>query len=178
MESCWICVKVGYWNLILHVIVVCSVLSVNTGTEPKVPIPNFLGTEFLQEPIGTDLLRNRICMGTEEPNRSVPVRYYRIPRVTFLPARRRAQSAGEACIHGSSIRSPLVREVPRGALRLPSFFFLSFTPARPHMAQLLPGHAPSFTFSIEQLLVAVMFDTPSSARSSSALISVDGTTHV
>ena len=80
MESCWICVKVGYWNLILHVIVVCSVLSVNTGTEPKVPIPNFLGTEFLQEPIGTDLLRNRICMGTEEPNRSV--RYYRMPRVS------------------------------------------------------------------------------------------------
>ena len=79
MESCWICVKVGYWNLILHVIVVCSVLSVNTGTEPKVPIPNFLGTEFLQEPIGTDLLRNRICMGTEEPNRSG--RYYRMPRV-------------------------------------------------------------------------------------------------
>ena len=64
----------------MHVIVVCSVLSVNTGTESKVPIPNFLGTEFLQEPIGTDLLRNRICMGTEELNRSV--RYYRMPKVS------------------------------------------------------------------------------------------------
>jgi hypothetical protein len=51
--------------------VACSVISVNTGTEPNLPIPNLIGTEFSQEPIGTIFLRNRICLGTEEPNRSV-----------------------------------------------------------------------------------------------------------
>jgi len=55
-------------NLILHA---GSVLSVNTGTEPKEPIPNYVGTEFFVEPIGTDFLWNRIYRGTEEPNRSV-----------------------------------------------------------------------------------------------------------
>jgi hypothetical protein len=55
----------------LHADVLCSVISVFTGTEPKEPIPNFFGTEFFWEPIGTEFLRNRIGMGTEEPNRSV-----------------------------------------------------------------------------------------------------------
>jgi hypothetical protein len=45
-------------NLMLHGDVLCSVISVNTGTEPKVPIPNFLGTDIFQELIGTDFLRN------------------------------------------------------------------------------------------------------------------------
>jgi hypothetical protein len=53
------------------IVVSCSVISVSTGTEPKVLIPNLLGTEFFQEPIGTNFTRNRICIGTEEPNRSV-----------------------------------------------------------------------------------------------------------
>jgi hypothetical protein len=53
------------------IVVSCSVISVSTGTEPKVPIPNLLGTEFFQEPIGTNFTRNRICIGTEEPNRWV-----------------------------------------------------------------------------------------------------------
>jgi hypothetical protein len=33
-------------NLILRAAVICSIISINTGTEPKVPIPNFLGTEL------------------------------------------------------------------------------------------------------------------------------------
>jgi hypothetical protein len=32
-------------NLMLHAAVICSVLSVNTGTEPKVLLPNFLSTK-------------------------------------------------------------------------------------------------------------------------------------
>jgi hypothetical protein len=49
----------------------CSVVSVNTETEPKEPIPISFGTEDFQEPIGTYFVRNRICASTEEPNRSV-----------------------------------------------------------------------------------------------------------
>jgi hypothetical protein len=50
-------------NLMLHAVVICSVLSVNTGTGPKIPIPNFLDTELFYEPINSSFLWNRICMG-------------------------------------------------------------------------------------------------------------------
>jgi len=42
--------------------------SVNTETEPKVPKPNFLGTDFWKEPIGTYFPRNQISVRTEVPN--------------------------------------------------------------------------------------------------------------
>jgi hypothetical protein len=50
-------------NLMLHAVVICSVLSVNIGTEPKIPIPNFVGTELFYEPISSSFLWNRIGMG-------------------------------------------------------------------------------------------------------------------
>jgi hypothetical protein len=65
--------------LLLRAAVIWSVLSVNTETEPKESKPNDLGIGFCWEPIGTTFLRNQICIGTEEPNRSV--RYYRTPMV-------------------------------------------------------------------------------------------------
>ena len=45
--------------------------SVNTETEPNLPIPNFLDTKFFFWTDQYQFLKNRICNGTEEPNRSV-----------------------------------------------------------------------------------------------------------
>ena len=57
-----------------------GIFSVNTKTEPKVPKPNFLGTDFWKEPISTYFSRNQISVGTKVPNHSV--RYYRMPMLT------------------------------------------------------------------------------------------------
>jgi hypothetical protein len=64
-------VKNGFWNCNYMSLWSVRYFSVNTGTEPNLPKPNFLGTDFSKEPIGTCFLRNRIYRGTEVPNRSV-----------------------------------------------------------------------------------------------------------
>jgi hypothetical protein len=47
------------------------VFSVNTGTEPKEPIPNIFGTDSFGVPIGTEFSGNRFTRSTEEQNRPV-----------------------------------------------------------------------------------------------------------
>ena len=53
--------------------------SVNTETEPNLPIPNFLGTKFLQEPIGTNFWGTEFAMVPK--NRTDRFGIYRMPRV-------------------------------------------------------------------------------------------------
>jgi hypothetical protein len=79
--SQWNHVKISFWTCYYMSLWSVRYCSVNTETEPKIPKPNFLGTDFWKETIGTYFPRNRISMGTEVPNRSV--RYYRMPRLSW-----------------------------------------------------------------------------------------------
>ena len=69
--SLWNLVKISFWTCYYMSLWSIRYCLLNTETEPKVPKPNFFGTDFYKEPIGTYLSRNRISVETEVPNRLV-----------------------------------------------------------------------------------------------------------
>jgi hypothetical protein len=73
-------VKISFWSCYYMSMGSVRYFSVNTETEPKIPKPNFLGTDFWKEPIGTYFVGNRIFIRTEVPNRTESK--YRMPRVS------------------------------------------------------------------------------------------------
>ena len=70
-EIMWKLCKNYLLNLLLLVCDQFGIFSVNTETEPKIPKPNFLGTDFWKEPMDTYFLRNQISIRTEALYRSV-----------------------------------------------------------------------------------------------------------